>query len=762
MPSARKRAARSPTPRGPARTPRDTDAAVSPRRSRAALARLALLGLVVAVVAGAAIVAWVWVERQGGGWASLAGSHGGQADLRAVPGQNVLLITIDTLRADALSSYGGPASTPALDRLAGDGVRFTFAHAHAVLTLPSHTSILTGTYPYQHGVRENSGYRLAPGSRTLATILKRAGYATGAFLGAFPLHSRFGLNQGFDAYDDRFGETRAPTEFVMPERPATEVVPLARDWIAKHQQQRWFSWVHVFDPHAPYRPPPPFDRQYANQPYYGEVAATDAALAPLLDDVRMSGRPTIVVVTGDHGEALGDHGEESHGLFAYESTLRIPLIIAEEGTGAPRATGEVSSVPARHVDVLPTILDATGQPTPAGLPGRTLLPAAERRDGSSGRAARTSYFESMAAMLNRGWAPLTGVLANRDKYIDLPIPERYDLARDPGEQTNLAGRLAERDRALQASLRAFGAAMPGDRLREDPEAVARLRALGYVSGNPPVKGPGGAAAHYTEADDPKGLVDIDQAVHRGVQLYGNRQFDAAADVYRQIIARRPDMAIAYRHLAFVEWERGNVRGALDVMQRAVRAGITHEGLLAQFASYLAESGSAAEAIRLIEPVATNPAADADTLNALGIAYARDGRPADATRVFDHELEVNPDSAIPLENLGVLALERGDVAAARMRFERAVRVDPRSSQAFAGLGVVALRNGDRKGAIAAWRQAVQLDPTNYDALYNLGTTLRRDGQPDAARPYLEQFVRSAPQAFYAKDIRTLTAILQSPR
>jgi Flp pilus assembly protein TadD len=304
--------------------------------------------------------------------------------------------------------------------------------------------------------------------------------------------------------------------------------------------------------------------------------------------------------------------------------------------------------------------------------------------------------------------------------------------------------------------------MPGDRLREDPEAVARLRALGYVSGNPPVKGPGGAAAHYTEADDPKGLVDIDQAVHRGVQLYGNRQFDAAADVYRQIIARRPDMAIAYRHLAFVEWERGNVRGALDVMQRAVRAGITHEGLLAQFASYLAESGSAAEAIRLIEPVATNPAADADTLNALGIAYARDGRPADATRVFDHELEVNPDSAIPLENLGVLALERGDVAAARMRFERAVRVDPRSSQAFAGLGVVALRNGDRKGAIAAWRQAVQLDPTNYDALYNLGTTLRRDGQPDAARPYLEQFVRSAPQAFYAKDIRTLTAILQSPR
>ena len=188
-----------------------------------------------------------------------------QADLRAVPQQNVLLITIDTLRADAMSSYGGPAATPALDRLAAGGVRFTFAHAHAVLTLPSHTSIFTGLYPYQHGVRENSGYRVAPGARTIATLLKGAGYATGAFVGAFPVHSRFGLNQGFDVYDDRFGETRAPTEFVMPERPATAVVPLARDWIAKHRGSPWFVWVHVFDPHAPYLPPPPFDQQYASR-----------------------------------------------------------------------------------------------------------------------------------------------------------------------------------------------------------------------------------------------------------------------------------------------------------------------------------------------------------------------------------------------------------------------------------------------------------------------------------------------------------------
>src|SRR5262245_11048422 len=226
-----------------------------------------------------------------------------QADLRSVPDQNVLLVTIDTLRADALGAYGGLASTPALDRLARDGVRFDFAHAHAVLTLPSHASILTGQYPFQHSIRDNSGYRLPAGTPTLASLLKRAGYATGAFVAAFPVHSRFGLNHDFDVYDDRFGETRAPAEFAMPERPATAVVPLAREWIARQttnpQSQianPWFVWVHVFDPHAPYSPPAPFDAQYASRPYYGEVAATDAALAPLLDDVRTAERPTLVVV----------------------------------------------------------------------------------------------------------------------------------------------------------------------------------------------------------------------------------------------------------------------------------------------------------------------------------------------------------------------------------------------------------------------------------------------------------------------------------
>jgi arylsulfatase A-like enzyme/Flp pilus assembly protein TadD len=746
MPPARKRAARSSVPRGPADTPRDSNAANGwrgaggdgpppPRSFR-------LIFAAAAVVLSAFSAAWLVRPRER------------VADLRPVAGQNVLLITIDTLRADALSSYGGPASTPALDRVAAGGVRFTFAHAHAVITLPSHTSIFTGQYPYQHGVRENTGYRVAPGAQTIATLLKRAGYATGAFVGAFPVHSRFGLNQGFDTYDDRFGETRAPTEFVMPERPATAVVPLAREWIAQHRNGPWFVWVHVFDPHAPYRPPPPFDTQYAGRPYYGEVAATDAALSPLLDEVRAAARPTLVVVTGDHGEALGDHGEESHGVFAYESTLRVPLIVAELGTrGTSDPRGEVSDVPVRHVDILPTILDAVGQPSPSNLPGRSLVPVAERRAGGP---PRTSYFEAMASMLNRGWAPLTGVVADRDKYIDLPIAEQYDLARDPAEQHNLAGTRPDRERVLQAMLRGFGAALPGARRAEDADALGRLRALGYVSGNAPVK------SRYTEADDPKRLVDITQAIHRGVELYTSRHFEEAVQVYRQILARRPDMAIANQHLAFVEWERGNLQGAIDVLRQAVRNGITSPPVVTQLGNYLSETDHGAEAARLLEPLAADPGADPDTLNTLGIAYARSGRGVDATRVFERVLALNPDSAIPLTNLGVLALERGDVPAARTRLERAVRIDPTSSQAWGALGVVSLKAGDRKAAVDAWKQAYTLDATNFDALYNIGTTLARDGQRDAARPYLEEFVRRAPRAFYAKDIREISGILQSQR
>jgi arylsulfatase A-like enzyme/Flp pilus assembly protein TadD len=692
-----------------------------------------------------------------------------QADLRRIEGQNVLLVTIDTLRADALGSYGGPAATPALDRLAAEGVRFDFAHAHAVITLTAHASILTGQYPFQHGLRDNSGFRLPPGSRTTATLLQRAGYATAAFIGAFPLHSRFGLNAGFDHYDDRFGEGPGPADFSMPERPATSVVALAREWIAGEASgaqadqkggKPWFVWVHVFDPHAPYRPPAPFDAQYASKPYDGEVAATDAALAPLLEDVRASTKPTLVIVTGDHGEGLGDHGEQTHGIFAYESTLRVPLIVAQLGRSAATRSaasgsdsahkGEVSPIAARHVDILPTILDAVGQPIPPDLPGQSLLPARER---VAGAPPRTTYFEAMYGMLNHGWAPLTGVLSGRGKFIDLPIPERFDLAGDPAERTNLAGRAPDRDRVLTAALAAFKPTLPGERVAEDADAAARLRALGYVSGDAPRK------AKYTEDDDPKRLVELDSAVHRAVDAFGEGRPDEAAKIYRQVIERRPSMAIPYRHLAFIEWQQGNAGGALDVLRQAVAHGVTDARLQAQLGEYLTDTGQLAEGIRLLEGAAADPYAAVDALNALGIACARSGRAADARRAFERLLDVLPGSSAPLENLGVLALDRGDVRAARGYFDRAIALAPESSKAHAGAGAAAFQGGDRKAAYDAWARAVELDPQNLDALYGLGVNLARDGRMTEARPYLERFLRAAPPATHAEAIKEAARLLR---
>jgi arylsulfatase A-like enzyme/Tfp pilus assembly protein PilF len=708
-------------------------------------------------------------------------------DLRPIPGQNVLLVTIDTLRADALGCYGGPAATPALDRLAADGIRFDFAHAHAVTTLPSHASILTGTYPFQHGIRDNSGYRLRPNARTVATLLHAAGYSTAAFVGAFPLDSRFGLNQGFDRYDDRLGDAHAPEEFVMPERPASAVVPLARAWIlgaggAGRADEAgradaagrvggaggadgagvggWFAWVHLFDPHAPYRPPPPFDAQYSGRPYYGEVAAVDAALAPVFEDLRQSARSTLVIVTGDHGEALGDHGEQTHGLFAYESTLRIPLIVSELGGGRSRnpaatrgkTSTEVSAVAARHVDILPTILAAVGLAVPGDLPGRSLLTRADRADEST---PRPSYFEAMSAMLNRGWAPLTGLVVDREKYVDVPIPERYDLAADRAEASNLFGRAGERDRALQAALRGLNSTAPEQRQVEDADASARLRALGYLSGN------AAARAHYTEADDPKRLVALDQAVHDAITAFTTGETGAAQAmaIYEHVIAQRPDMAIAYRHLAFIDWQRGDANGAIAVLRRAAKAGVADPRVIGQLGGYLTDAGHMAEGIRLLESVAGDTAADLDSLNALGIAYARTGRADAARAIFERILGINPASSVPLENLGLLALERGDVVEARRQFERAIASNPRSSRAYAGLGNVALKTGNRAAAIDSWKRAVQLDPANFDALYNAGTALARDGETQAARPYLERFLQTAPPTFYAKDLDQVAALLK---
>ncbi len=696
---------------------------------------------------GVAAVVWVLLGGTGCGFPGAAVVH-------PDPDQNVLLITIDTLRADAVGAYGGRTPTPAIDRLAAEGVRFEFAHAHAVTTLPSHASLLTGLIPPAHGVHANAGFRLPASLETLATRLRSRGFVTAAFIGGFPLDSRFGLARGFDRYDDSLGSPAAPG--FLTERPAEAVVIAAQEWI-EAQSGRWLVWIHLFDPHAPYQPPPSWTGGPEGDGYLREVAYADAALAPLLEKLRGAAtRRTLVILTSDHGEALGDHGELTHGVFAYEPTLRVPLIMAQLGGPPPdarwrwRRPARVRRDPARHIDVVPTILEALELPVPPALPGRSLL-RTERPD-----APIVTYFEALEPNLARGWAPLRGLLVGRDKFIDVPEWELYDLEADPAEARNLAGERPERREVFGRLLAGFSRDSVSAAAALDADARARLRALGYASGRAPAK------PAYSLEDDPKRLIAIERMVAAATDRLQTGDLAGAIAGYREALARRPGMADVAAQLAFAYWQAGQAAEALAALAPVVAGGAAGGGLLAQYGSYLAETGRAAEAIALLEPAARGDAPDLDVLNALGGAYIKGRRYEEAIAVLERLLALDPDDAVAYENLGAAYLERGDLTRARRALERALEAKPQSAGALVGLGALAWRAGDAAAAADYWRRALAVDPNDAEALYNLGLLLVREGHPHEARPYLERFVRVAPAAPYGPDLERVRALLRDLR
>ncbi len=660
------------------------------------------------------------------------------------PNRNVLLVTIDTLRADALGSYGGRAVTPNLDKLAAHGARFTFAHSHAVVTLVSHASILSGRYPYDHGIRDNTGYRFLPTIPTAATVLKTQGFATGAFIGGFPLDHRFGLNVGFDVYDDVLGQASAAGG--DRERRADAVVSSALGWIGK-QPAKWFAFVHVYDPHAPYAPPAAFAKQFPSDPYLGEVSWTDSALGALFDRLASQPRPTLVIVTGDHGESLGEHGELTHSLFAYESTLHVPLIVAEirpdgpTGSVARALAGVTVDTPVRHVDILPTLLDAVGTLAPTSgsgqtnreLPGASLLSLIAAGSG----AERPSYFEAMTANVTRGWAPLRGVVLGREKYIDLPITEFYDLHKDPEETTNIATAQTTRLQVLANVLQGFDVSAPGRPRDETPDTLDRLRSLGYIGG-----GAAPVRDRYTDDDDPKRLVELEQMMHRAADAYQAGQTGDAIALYRSVIARRADTEDAYRQLALIYWRDGRASDAIATLEQALRNGVTQSEVRIKLGQYLAESGQAAKAVALLEAVAGD---DPDALVALGNAYEMTGRSNDAIRTFRHLLEIDPKNALAFQNIGIAQLGEKDQVSAEVSLRQAIAIDPSLAGAHTALGVVLAGTGRKSEAIDAWKQAVTLDPAEFDALFNLSRTLFEAGRQEEARTYGERFIATAPPA-----------------
>lgn len=654
------------------------------------------------------------------------------------PVRHVVLVTIDTLRGDALGFAGNrEVETPHLDRLAGSGQVFLEAHSHNVVTLPSHTNILTGLYPYQHGVRDNGGFKLRAEVPTLASLLKGRGFATGAFVGAYPLASRFGLARDFDVYDEVKVDRSIELIGGLPdprkpfgERSAKEVMRRATDWWKSHASQRRFLWIHVFDPHSPYLPPEALRERYAAKPYYGEIAGVDAELGPFLANI-LDGKEesTLVVVTGDHGESLGEHGERTHSLFAYEATLHVPLIFYRPGLEPIRDSG-----PARHVDILPTVLAAIGAEAPAGLPGLSLL-----GPRSAGPEKITTYFEALTAHLNQGWAPLRGVIQDRKKYIEQAVPELYDLAADPKEQKDLIDEERRLARALAETLPAESK-WPPDRGALSDEEVAELRSLGYLMSE--------ARKHttYGPEEDLRKLAGIQTRMQEMVSLFHAGQLDKAMAICREVMVTRPDMEMAWLYLATAMIRQGRGEEAIAVLREALAKKVESVDIRRQLGLSLLYAGRLQEGITALEEL-TREVPDVVALNNLGLAWAQLERAEPALAALEKARAADPENAGTFENLAFVNLQIGRLAVAEQEARGAIALDPKKVGAYNNLALALYHQGKAPEAVATWQEASRLDPGNADTLFNLGSVALEIGDVHIGAPALRRFLEIAPPATF---------------
>lgn len=610
-----------------------------------------------------------------------------------------MLITLDTTRADRLGCYGYQlAHTPALDSLAGSGVLFENAFTPAPVTLPAHASLLTGLYPPVHGVRDNGIYRLREEAVTLAELLGDAGMSTAATIAAYVLASRFGLAQGFEHYDERLkGQPGKPSAFYV-ERPAGEVTDAALQWLEQRNRKKpFFLWVHYFDPHSPYIPPAPFDSLCRGRPYDGEIAYMDSQLGRLLAGLRQAGQyeRTMVVVAGDHGEALGEHGEPTHGIFLYNSTVRVPLIVKfpDGGHAGGRVTANVSLV-----DIFPTVLECAGLEIPEGIQGRSLLrllPGAQAVPGAS----RTIYLETMMPEQTFGWHRLEGMIHENHKYIDAPLPELYDMAADPGENDNLigqesgvTGQAVSRFANLKRQLTRLARPLAG-RMTLDNESAERLRALGYISG-------GAAAVSSDSLPDPKLMIRSLGRFMDGVMAEAEGEYDAALAAFNSVLAEDPDNLYAIRYKGFVLIQQDSVQRAIEQFTRAVEL---------------------------------QPEGPANFM--LALAWNRLDS-LDAARAWlERTVEVNPGHARAHALLADICLQHSDNEAAEVHMQTARALAPQDKEVLNDLGSLLLGRGDLAAAAECFGQALAVDPGYPLALYNHGIVLYRMGEYERAEEAL---------------------------
>ena len=614
---------------------------------------------------------------------------------------DIVLVTIDTLRADRVGVYGySRAGTPCMDRLASQGVLFENAVAQVPLTPPSHASILTGTYPTVHNVRDMGGFRLDPSHETLAEILRERGWETAAFIGSGVLDRVFGMAQGFDLYDDNIPVPKSDgrvREFAFgTSRRAGEVVNLALNWISHRSGRKpYFLWVHLFDPHAPYIPPSPF-RESFKSPYDGDVAYADQELGRLLEGVKRknTGRPSLTIVLSDHGEGLGDHGENHHGVFLYDSTLRIPWIMA--GPGIPR--GRRIQQQARTIDLLPTVLEVLGVAIPQRCQGVSLLPAfSGKRTGST-----YSYGETLFPRINFGSAELRAIRSNKWKYIRAPRSELYDLEADPGENVNVYEQQPVFARRMENQLKqvtAEGVEVGPEEISMkgvDAETLARLQSLGYVS-----VGTSRTLELTGKGIDPKDRVGILRLLDRAATEVKQPSEELIRKL-EEALLEDPDNSVLFYLLGEAYEGTGKDEDALRLYERATLQAVPGSSkIYVRMANILGRQERYEESTGALERAVELDPADSANVNRLAVIYLLSGRNEEARSILDRLLAFDEGDAQAHNSLGWLALQRDKRVEALQEFQRALVIDPGLLEVYVNLGLLYKKYGDKAKAREAF-------------------------------------------------------------
>jgi choline-sulfatase len=620
---------------------------------------------------------------------------------------NVVVVTIDTLRPDHLHCYGySKIETPNIDGVAQDGALFENAVTQTPLTPPSHASIFTGLNPPSHHVRDTGGFVLQSSSITLATILQQHGWDTAAFISSAVLKRMFGLSQGFAVYDDQMPKPGKGHEFLEDaERRAGDTVDRALHWLNAQSGKPFFLWVHVYDPHAPYDPPEPFREKYKDRPYDGEIAYADRELGRLFDAIHKKSPPakTLIAILSDHGESLGEHGEYSHGVFLYDSTLRIAFLLS--GPGIP--SGVRVKQQARTIDLMPSVLDLMGGSAPASVQGASLAPYLQGKDAPTA----VSYAETLYPKINMGWAELRAIRTNHWKYIRAPKPELYDLSQDPAEAHNvIQGHVVEVQK-FEAQLKAVIGTDGAEKVETamvDQRTMDQLKSLGYSSGF--------SARSYNltgQGADPKDRVGIlklmETADHPGARVPEPRRIE----LLQQALSQDQTNPLLYYQLGASYEKAGRYPDAMKLYRQAAKKGIESGRLHSRIADLLVRAGKKDEAIPEYEKAAHFNPSDAESQSNLATAYLEKGRLADAERVYKWVLTTDQSYAAAYNGLGVIAIQKQDAAAARGYFEKAVQLDADLVEAQLNLGIIYKDAGDRARARSCFQAFLaKASPAQY--------------------------------------------------